>query len=78
MKDIISKFILKELEQLIFRTLQITFSEVMAKILMEMDQIIADGRDKSRFELKDKRVFSFESMFGSVELRRNYYRDRET
>ena len=78
MKDIISQFTLKELEQLIFRTLQITFSEVMAKILMEMDQIIADGRDKSRFELKDKRVFSFESMFGSVELRRNYYRDRET
>lgn len=78
MKDIISQFTLKELEQLIFRTLQITFSEVMAKILTEMDQIIAEGRDKSRFELKDKRVFSFESMFGSVELRRNYYRDRET
>ena len=78
MKDIISKFTLKELEQLIFRSLQITFSEVMAKVLTEMDQIIAEGRDKNRFELKDKRVFSFESMFGSVELRRNYYRDRET
>lgn len=46
MKDIISKFILKELEQLIFRSLQITFSEIMAKVLTEMDQIIAEGRDK--------------------------------
>lgn len=69
---------MKELEQLIFRSLQASFSEVMGKVLTEMDQIIAEGRDKKRFELKDKRKLSFESMFGSVELRRNYYRDRET
>ncbi|MGM8365691.1 ISLre2 family transposase [Virgibacillus sp. W0181] len=78
MKDIITKVTMKELEQLIFRSLQASFSEVMAKVLTEVDQIIAEGRDKTKFELKDKRKLSFESMFGSVELRRNYYRDRET
>ncbi|MGM8211350.1 UPF0236 family transposase-like protein [Virgibacillus sp. W0430] len=38
---------------------------------------MADNRDKQRFELRDKRKLSFDSMFGHVELRRNYYYDRE-
>src|SRR5690625_8005988 len=50
----------------------------MAKLLMELDQFIADNGDKQRFELRDKRQLSFDSIFGQVELRRNYYLDRET
>src|SRR5690625_6848366 len=61
-----------------YRSLQESFSEAMATILTEMDAIIAENRDKKRFVLKDKRRLSFDSMFGHVDLRRNYYLDRET
>lgn len=46
-------------------------------MLLEMDQAIAEGRDKKRFELKDKRNLPFDSIFGHVSLRRNYYFDRD-
>lgn len=77
MKDIISQITMKELEQITYRALQETFSEVMAEVLMEMDNTIAENRDKKRFELRDKRRLTFDSMFGHVDLRRNYYLDRE-
>src|SRR5699024_10464355 len=35
-------------------------------------------RDKKRFYYKDKRTLKFESVFGQVKLKRNYYLDRET
>lgn len=69
---------MKELEQITYRALQKSFSQVMAKTLLELDEAIALGRDKKRFYLKDKRPLKFESVFGSVELKRNYYQDRET
>jgi len=78
MKNIISQFSLKELEKITFRVLQESFSNIMSKLLVELDQLIANNRDKQRFELKDKRKLSFDSMFGHVELRRNYYLDRDT
>ncbi|MGM8366817.1 ISLre2 family transposase [Virgibacillus sp. W0181] len=78
MKDIISQITMKELEQITYRALQETFSEVMAEVLMHMDKTIAENRDKKRFELRDKRRMTFDSMFGHVDLRRNYYFDRET
>src|SRR5690625_3202100 len=78
MKNIIYQFSLKELEKITFRALQESFSKIMAKLLVELDQFIADNRDKQRFELRDKRQLSFDSVFGHVELRRNYYLDRDT
>jgi glycosyltransferase involved in cell wall biosynthesis len=78
MKDIIPQITMKELEQITYRALQESFSQVMAQILVEFDEAIAEGRDKKRFELKDKRTLSFESVYGHVELKRNYYKDRET
>ena len=78
MKNVISQIKMKELEQIMYRSLQESFSEAMATILTEMDAIIAENRDKKRFVLKDKRKLSFDSMFGHVDLRRNYYLDRET
>ena len=78
MKDIISTITMKELEQMTFRILQACFSQVMADILTELDAVIAETRDKKRFYLKDKRPLKFESIYGSVELERNYYQDRET
>src|SRR5690625_3832440 len=78
MKNIISQITMKELERIVYRSLQKSFSEAMEKILIEMDTVIAENRDKSRFQLKDKRRLSFDSMFGHVDLQRNYYLDRET
>src|SRR5699024_7336737 len=78
MKDIINSLTMKELEQITYRALQNSFSQVMAQILQEIDEAIASGRDKNRFYLKDKRPLKFESVFGQVELKRNYYQDRKT
>src|SRR5690625_7484122 len=78
MKNIISQITMKELEQITYRALQESFSEVMAHMLLEMDQAIADGRDKKRFELKDTRDLNLDSLFGHVSLRSNDYLDRVT
>src|SRR5690625_1239340 len=78
MKDIISTLTMKELKQITYRALQESFSQVMAETLREIDEAIASGRDKKRFYLKDKRTLKFESVFGQVGLKRNYYQDRET
>src|SRR5699024_9656871 len=73
MNNIISQFSLKELEKITFRVLQEGFGKIMSKLLVDLDQLIANNRDKQGFELKDKRKLSFDSMFGHVEFRRNYY-----
>ncbi|MEJ8778934.1 ISLre2 family transposase [Pseudogracilibacillus sp. ICA-222130] len=78
MKDIIDSITMKELEQITYRALQKSFSQVMAQTLSELDVAIATGRDKKRYYLKDKRPLKFDSIFGTVELKRNYYQDRET
>lgn len=78
MKDIISTITMKELEQMTYRALQESFSQVMSQTLQELDETIATTRDKKRFYLKDKRTLKFESVFAQVQLKRNYYQDRET
>ncbi|HLQ73673.1 MAG TPA: UPF0236 family protein [Bacillota bacterium] len=78
MKNIISQITMEELERTVYRTLQKSFSEAMGKILLEMDAVIAENRDKRRFQLKDKRRLSFDYMFGHVDVQRNYYFDCET
>src|SRR5699024_10976233 len=78
MKDIINSLTMKELEQITYRALQKSFSQVMAQTLSELDEAIAEGRDKSRFYLKDKRPLKFDSVVGSVKLKRYYYQDKET
>ena len=78
MNDIISTLTMKELEKITYSALQESFSQVMAQTLQELDEAIATGRDKKRFYLKDKRTLKFESVFGQVELKRNYYQDKET
>lgn len=69
---------LKEIETDLFRTLQITYAETFSQLLTELDQLLAENRDKSRFQLKDKRQMTMDSLFGSIEVKRNYYYDRES
>ncbi len=68
---------LKQIEQLVWRQLQETFSEVMKTLLEDMDKQIAQERNKKRYRLVDKRTTTLVSLFGEIELERNYYRDRE-
>jgi len=68
---------LKEIETDLFRMLQQTYSEIFQEFLTELDQEIAEARDKTRFQLKDKRAMTMDSLFGSIEVSRNYYYDRE-
>lgn len=67
---------LKQLEQLLWRKLQETFSAVMQRLLEEMDQQIAEARDKRRYRLLGKRPLQFTSLFGELRIERTYYRDR--
>ena len=69
---------LNEIETDLFRTLQQTYSAAFTHILTELDLVIAENRDKVRFQLKDKRKMTMDSFFGSIEVRRNYYYDRQS
>ena len=68
---------LKEIETDLFRTLQETYSDALGQLLTELDQVLAETRDTARFQLKDKRPITMDSLFGSVRVNRNYYYDRE-
>lgn len=69
---------LKQIEQMVWRQLQETFSTVIKKLLEDIDRQIAEERDKKRYRLLDKRTFRINSLFGEMEVSRNYYRDRVT
>lgn len=69
---------LKEIEQDLFARLQQTFGEVLTKVLAEIDDQIAQEREKKRFYLKDKRPVDMETAFGTISIYRNYYQDRGT
>ena len=68
---------LKEIELELFSMLQKCFSQVLTKVLKELDEEISSQRDKSRFYCKDKRKTTFETMFGPITMKRRYYQDRK-
>lgn len=39
-------------------------------------QKIMESREKKRYEFKDKRLVTMDPLFGSITVKRNYYRDR--
>lgn len=68
---------LKEIEQSLWRNLQEAYSAVMKGILEDLDQQIAEARDKGRFRMLDKkRKMTIDSLFGPIKITRRYYRDR--
>lgn len=67
---------LKALEKTLFNTLQHTFKEVLIQTLEKWDKEIAEQRDKKRFQLKDKRMATLDTSFGTIDFKRNYYFDR--
>ena len=69
--------LLKELEEQFVRTLQKVFAVLLAALLEEIDQQLAEARDKRRYQLKDKRPTTIQTLFGEVTFRWNYYYDRQ-
>ncbi|WP_044747491.1 UPF0236 family transposase-like protein [Bacillus alveayuensis] len=67
----------EELEMELFSMLQKTYGGMFQQILEWLDEEIAKQRDKKRYYLKDKRTVRLQTLFGEVEVRRNYYLDRE-
>ncbi|WP_237746949.1 ISLre2 family transposase [Geobacillus vulcani] len=65
------------MEEQLLRTLQNVFATVLASLLEEIDQQLAEARDKRRYQLKDKRPTTLQTLFGEVTFRRNYYYDRQ-
>lgn len=76
-KDITDSVTLKEIEWELFRALQRAFADLFRQVLEEIDQRLAEQRDKRRYALKAKRSITMQTMFGEVEITRNYYFDRE-
>jgi len=58
-KNIIKYPNLKQIEQLVWRQLQETFGFVMKQVLEDMDQQIADERDKKRGKLDFMRFLGY-------------------
>lgn len=67
----------KDLETFRFKECQELFTQVLKEDLLTIDDRLAEERDKKRYYLKDKRVLQFQTMFGFVEVKRNYYYDRQ-
>lgn len=77
-KDTIQNLSFKQLELILWRNLQHTYSQVLAQLLEELDKQIAENRDRDRFRLHDTRTCTITSLFGDIEIKRNYYHDRKT
>ncbi len=77
-KDITEYPNLKQIEQILWSKLQKIFSKALKSLLEDMDQQIAEERDKKRFRLLDKRKLQIAILFGEIEVKRNYCRDRKT
>jgi len=69
---------MKELEQWIFRKLQEEFARAMALVLETMDQHIMEQRDRERYQVKEQREVSVDTVFGTVRFKRRLYLDRNT
>ena len=49
---------MKEIETDLFRVLQETYSDLFQQLLTELDQQLAEERDKAHFQIKDKRAMT--------------------
>ena len=76
-KDIKELPSLKEVERKLFSFLQEKFKEMLVDILQEVDQWILENRDTGRYALKDRRKFTLDTIFGTFDMKRRTYYDRE-
>ena len=60
-----------------WRKCQEIFTQVMKKLLEDLDVQIAQERDTKRYRMKEKRPTTITSLFGEIPIERNYYLDQK-
>jgi len=71
-------FSLQELELCLLNSLRNAFRAAYTECVRLVDALIAESRDKRRFESKGFRTTTLETTLGEVTITRRYYLDRET
>lgn len=66
-----------ELEQIMWKSTMNLFQHFMEKILLELDKYLMATRDMSRYELKERKCRTIESLVGPIEVKRRYYWDKK-
>lgn len=67
-----------DLEILMFQKLQRKFAEAMREVLLKLDDLLLERRDKSRYKEPEFREKEIETLLGVVRFKRRYYLDCET
>src|SRR5690554_7484500 len=65
------------IEQIMWRALLSLFQHFMEKILVEIDKYLMATRDPARYEFKERKCRTIETLVGPVEVERRYYRDKK-
>lgn len=65
------------LERVTLDGLMELFRQILAEILEGIDKVLAAKRDTSRYELKERKPRTVQSLLGEVRFSRRYYWDRE-
>ena len=68
----------KEIESLLFKQMLEIFRDLLVRVYTVLDEYLLHHREKHRFEVVDKRPTKLSTIFGTVEIVRRYYLDRET
>lgn len=65
----------KDLEKKIFKIVCKQAREILKRLLEKIDEIIMESRDKDKFDNKDIKKRTLDTLFGEVTIKRRYYKD---
>ncbi|MBW2005924.1 MAG: ISLre2 family transposase [Deltaproteobacteria bacterium] len=65
------------LEKIIWKSSLTLFQHLIVKILEEIDKFLMATRDKERYELKEKKERTLQTLVGPITIQRRYYWDKE-
>ncbi|MEW6524181.1 MAG: UPF0236 family transposase-like protein [Bacillota bacterium] len=67
----------RELESFLFGKLQELFAQTMQEVLEHLDAMLLVSQDQARYEVKEPRERTVDTLLGTVTLKHRYYWDRE-
>jgi hypothetical protein len=67
----------RDLEIILLQELSKHYVAILEQILKILDELLYADRDSERFIVKDIRLRSVETLFGTLWFKRRYYKDRE-
>lgn len=68
---------LAKLEQMLFQGSMEVFRQIFEDLLEEIDKILAATRDVQRYELKERKSRTLQTLVGEITFARRYYWDRQ-